>query len=90
MGSPIERFRFLESFKFMSSSLDGLVNNLKKEQMIHTQQFFLEDKVDLIIRKGVYPYDFMNSWEAFNGKVLPLEGDFYSHLNKCNISDDEY
>ena len=41
-------------------------------------------------RKGVYPYDFMDSFEKFNQKELPTKEDFYSILNDQHISDEDY
>ena len=34
----------------------------------------------LLLRKGVYPYEYMDSWEIFD-ETLPPEKDFYSELN---------
>ena len=51
--------RFLDSFKFMASSLESLVGNLGLERLIRTKKEFWE-KVKLISRKGIYPYDYMN------------------------------
>ena len=39
-------------------------------------------------RKGVYPYDYMDSFDRFNDN-LPTKEDFYSILNKEHISDEE-
>ena len=41
-------------------------------------------------KKGVYPYDYMDSTEKFNGTQLPKRADFYSLLNDEDISDDDY
>ena len=44
----------------------------------------------LLLRKGVYAYEYMDSMDKFNGKVLPTIGKFYSSLNNSNISKDDY
>ena len=41
-------------------------------------------------QKGVYPDDFMDSFEKFNQTELPTKGQFYSILNDQHITDDEY
>ena len=37
------------------------------------------------MRKGVYPYDYVEDWKKFNEKLLPEKEDFYSHLNMVEI-----
>ena len=44
----------------------------------------------MLLRKGVYPYQYMNSWKKFNGSGLPPKKDFYSNFNLENISDKDY
>ena len=80
---------FIDSFQFMSSSLDKLVSNLPKEALKYTSQTFKNEKLDLMSKKGVYPYDFMDSFEKFNEK-LPSKEDFYSILNDEHITDKDY
>ena len=42
------------------------------------------------MRKGVYPYEYMDNWEKFNEASLPKKGDFYGHLNMEDITDVHY
>ena len=81
---------FIDSFQFMSSSLDKLVSNLPKDDVIYTSKAFKGKRLDLISQKGVYPYDFMDSFEKFNQTELPTKDQFYSILNDQHITDDEY
>ena len=82
---------FIDSFQFMSSSLDKLVSNLPNDDLIHTSKAFKGKRLDLMSHKGVYPfYDYMDSFEKFNEKELPTKDQFYSILNDQHITDDEY
>ena len=42
------------------------------------------------MRKGVFPYEYMDSWEKFNETALRPKKDFYSNSNFENISDEDY
>ena len=53
---------FIDSFQFMSSSLDKLVNSLPVEALKYTKAAFQNDHFQLMKQKGVYPYDFMDSF----------------------------
>ena len=44
----------------------------------------------MLLRKGVYPYEYMDSWEKFSETVLPSKKKFYSNLNLKDISDEDY
>ena len=81
---------FIDSFQFMSSSLDKLVSNLPKDDLIYTSKVFKGKRLNLMSQKGVYPYDFMDSFETFNQMELPTKDQFYSILNNQHIKDDEY
>ena len=48
------------------------------------------NKFVLLLRKGVYPYEDMDTWERFNKNKLPSKEAFYSELNLENITDKEY
>ena len=48
------------------------------------------NKFVLLLRKGVYPYEYMDSQERFDEIELPHQTEFYSELNLENITDGEY
>ena len=48
------------------------------------------DKFVLLLRKGVYPYEYMDFWEKFEKNSLPDKIDFYSKLNSEDISHYDY
>ena len=81
---------FIDSFQFMSSSLDKLVSNLPAEALKYTSKRFQKEKFKLMTRKGIYPYDYMDSFEKFNKTELPTKEEFYSILNNEHISDEDY
>ena len=81
---------FIDSFQFMSSSLSNLVNNLPADAFKHTGQVFQGEKLSLMTKKGVYPYDYMNSFEKFEDSRLPKKEDFFSIMNNEHITDQEY
>ena len=83
--------RFIDSFKFMSSSLDTLVNNLAKggHEFWGFEKRSLKQK-ELLIRKGGYPYEYIDSWDKFEEKRLPSKDEFYSKLNMSGISEKDY
>ena len=81
---------FLDSFQFMSSSLDKLVSNLPNEAFKYTYNIFKQEQFELMKQKGVYPYDYMDSFDKFNKTELPIKEEFYSILNNEHISDEQY
>ena len=81
---------FIDSFQFMSSSLSNLVKNLPAEAFKHTGQVFQGEQLSLMTKKGVYPYDYMNSFEKFEDNRLPKKEDFFSIMNNEHITDEEY
>ena len=48
------------------------------------------NKFVLLLRKGVYLYEYMDNWERFNETSLPNKESFYSNLNMENIDDIDY
>ena len=48
------------------------------------------NKFVLLLRKGVYPYEYIDNWERFNETSLPNKESFYSNLNMENIDGIDY
>ena len=135
------KLRFIDSFRFMSTSLSELVDNmsgilnsiecksciekikinseccfvgLKNNRLIYKCKECKEEwkrplnklienfpsiyqfcngnlnKFVMLLRKGVYPYEYMDSWEKFDETTLPPKEAFYSNLNLEYISDEDY
>ena len=81
--------RFIDSFKFLQTSLANLVSNLQPDDFHDTKREFKKN-VDLLTRKGVYPYDYVSSLEKLSETQLPPKDEFYSKLNDENITEDDY
>jgi len=73
-----KELKFLDSFKFMASSLDLLSKNLDKEQHTHLQKHYQGRQLELLLRKGVYPYDYVNCIDKLSERSLPPKDKFYS------------
>ena len=81
--------RYIDRFKFMASLLNSLSKNLSREQFREMNKVF-EGDTDLLIRKGVYPYDYMDSFDKFNETELPPVTKFCSRLNDSNVDVKDY
>ena len=131
------KIKFIDSYRFMSTSLSNLVNNLSEgvhndkctnckscldymttedekltfrcfrckksyekdfnKELI--QRFANRDgdlnngdlnKFILLLRKGAYPYEYMDSWERFTETSLPDKEAFYSNVNLEDVTDVDY
>ena len=130
------KIKFIDSFRFMATSLSKLVDNLtdnihndkcvkcksnlcfvnaankiltfecidcgkeykkglnKKliERFSNVYEFcdYNINKFMVLLRKGVYPYEYMDEWGKFNENKLPCKESFYSNLTMEDISDTDY
>ena len=67
---------------------DNWQNNFRyssKNDIIKTEKC-----LDLLTEKGVYPHDYMNSFDKFNDEHLPSKEKFYSRLTEEDIANDDY
>ena len=94
--------KFIDNCRSILASLSCLVDDLSEiskkislielsEKFPNTYQFRNKDlnKFALLLRKGVYPYEYMDNWERFNEESLPNIEYCYSGLNKESITGEE-
>jgi len=85
------KFRFIDTFRLMASSLEKLASYLPDYPILRQQmQHLTEAQIQLITRKGVFPYDYLDSWDKLNDTALPTKDKFRSLLTGNDISDAEY
>ncbi|CAH3020781.1 unnamed protein product [Porites evermanni] len=83
-------FHNLCGFQFVASSLERLAANLPTNAFKYTSQMFQDEKLALMKQKGVYPYNYMDSFQKFGDQQLPPKEEFYSILTDEGISDAQY
>ena len=85
------KLRFIDIFKFMGSGLAKLVGDLDKSKDVRvTNKFYKGRSLDLLLRKGVYPYDYMVGYNRLFETKLPSIENFYSKLNDEELSPEDY
>ena len=88
MSFSMGQLRFIDSFQFMSMSLEKLVANLPDDGIVHVERHTTH--ADLLKRKGVYPYDYMDFPKRLEETCLPPKSSFFSRLTDTDISDNDY
>ena len=134
------KLKFIDSYRFMSTSLLNLVNNLSGVYDKECKRYMERKKIKLnceligfkngrlnykckewkasytklvnesirncptfykfrndglnkfflLLRKGIYPYEYIDSWERFDENTIPPKEAFYNELNLENITDKDY
>lgn len=89
------KLKFIDSCRFMPAPLSELISLLPpdKKSIMRKEceaDGYSAEHVALLQRKGVFPYEYVDSIERLKEMTLPPKGAFYSQLNKEEISDDEY
>lgn len=87
------KLRFLDTIRFMPASLEVLASNLAKggaTKFTCMNSVYSPNEVQLLLRKQVYPYDYMDSESKFDETALPPKAAFFNTLNDEHISDDDY
>ena len=87
------KLRFIDSFKFLASSLDKLASFLSKDKLCITQREYCNlstENFDLLTRKGVFPYEYIDCVEKLEESCLPPRESFYSSLTGDTVSESDY
>ena len=83
------QIRFIDSFRFIRVlHSESLVKNLTSFNGLKSE--FRDRDIKLLIEKGIYPYEYMDSFARFEERQLPNKNAFYSSLTGKHISDEEY
>jgi len=87
------KLRFIDSFKFLSTSLDKLASYLDKDKLKIIRSKFStlsDDEFELLTRKGVFPYEYVDCAEKLQDTLLPPRESFYSSLTGDTVSESDY
>lgn len=88
------KLKFIDSCRFMRTSLSELASLIPSEKKFILYKEFLKDYphklLPMLERKGVFPYDYVDSFERLNETVLPSREQFYSKLYQEEINENEY
>ncbi|XP_066590764.1 uncharacterized protein [Prorops nasuta] len=87
------KFIFLDSFRFLNSSLEKLANYVDQNNFTRLKSEFQDislNAFNLLTHKGVFPYDYVKDLNVLNESKLPSRELFYNHLKECEISENDY
>ena len=82
--------RFIDSLRFVPSSLDKVSSNLKIDQFVNLMKYYSGNQLSLLLRKGVYPYDYIDCMKKLDETSLPPKEAFYSKLTGNGFTDEAY
>ncbi|KYQ59564.1 hypothetical protein ALC60_01413, partial [Trachymyrmex zeteki] len=87
------KIRFIDSYKFLSASLDKLASYLDKDKLKIVRSEFStlsNEEFELLTRKGVFPYEYVDCVEKLQDTRLPPRESFYSSLTGDTVSESDY
>lgn len=84
------KLRFIDSYRFIPSSLASLSLNLQRDSFIETRKLVDDSNLKLVLRKGVFCYDYIDSLKRFDEPKLPPKEKFYNKLLEEHISTEDY
>jgi len=87
------KLHFIDLYKFLTSSLDKLSSYLNKDKLRIMQCEFCnlsEENFDLLTRKCIFPYEYIDCIEKLEDTCLPPLESFYSSLTGDTVSEVNY
>jgi hypothetical protein len=84
----IQHLRFIDSYQFLNAKLKKLVSNLPSDSLRHTKRYMGDN--ELLFAKGIFPYEWFDSFQKFDCTELPSKDAFYSESDEECITDEEY
>ncbi len=69
-----------------------MVKTLGEDQFetLTSQMLVDPESLNLLKRKGVFPYEYMTDFSKLSATSLPPKEAFYSQLNDSHITDEDY
>ena len=83
------RLKFVDTMNFMRTSLKKLVGNLDRPNFKHTGRYFQGDELGLMLRKGIYPYEYITDGSKLSERSLPPKEAFASWLGAGTTSNSD-
>lgn len=92
MSITYGNIKFIDSFQIMPASLDFLASSLSADEKVFTKSKCEEYgwPLDLMLKKGVFPYEYLDNIGKLDDKQLPPHSAFYSTIRGGNVSNEEY
>lgn len=90
------KFKFIDSLRFMTASLDHLASilPLEKKHILKSEcmkyGYHSDEMFSLLNRKGVFPYEYVDNWAKLEETSLPSKECFYSTLTDSHVSEEDY
>ncbi|XP_024873084.1 uncharacterized protein LOC112455417 [Temnothorax curvispinosus] len=92
-GGSDRKLRFVDSYKFLAASIETLAFYVNKDKLRITRSEYADlsaEDLDLLTRKGVFPYEYVDSADKLRETELPPRKVFYSSLTDETASESDY
>ena len=91
----LSNLRFIDTYQFLNCSLEELVSSMSKDNPKETFKHFTcefndDQQIALLLKKGTYPYEYIDTAARFSETELPNIEKFYSNLSEKTIIPAEY
>ena len=94
MAFSVGQLQFLDSYQFTMESLEKLVETMDDDEFIYTRREFTdEEQFQLMKRKGIFPYDYLNDISKIKSSteiIFPSRKAFFNRLHDKEVSEKEY
>ena len=90
LSLTVRQFKFIDSFQLTPQGLDNLGKTLEDGKFRYLSESCTSNDFGLLRCKGVYPYDYMDSFNRFEEAELLSQESFFSKLSGSPCSDSEY
>lgn len=88
------KLKFIDSFRFMPASLAKLASLIPADEklILHKEckKEYSKEQIAMLERKGVFPYDYIDSLDRLNETLLPSKDKFKNQLNDEDITEEDY